>query len=357
MKTTDEIVGPYVASFDMTYHCTLRCKHCFNVSGEQNLGKAELSDDEILNVCRELVKFQPKVVCLCGGEPLLRKDLICKVCSLLVEKSHGNTKVNVVTNGELMTRETAKQIKNAKFQMVQVSIDGASPRTHDWLRNKKGAFEKAVNAVKYLKDEGMHVGVACVPTLYNLSEIDEILELCEKLGVNDFRMQPLMPLGRAITQLKGYIPQYKDYRKLSLKLNYLRYKNQAENKMSIEWGDPVDHLIRFRTLFKDNCIHISISAYGDISLSPYLPVTIGNVRRHSLEEYWNNGLSKAWNIPIVNYFAERMMSASKLRTSDPDIELPTVYLDKGIDIDLIDDDIFNTDSAEILKEYAACRNQ
>lgn len=349
MSTKDKLIGPYVMSFDVTYKCTMRCKHCFNVSGEHKFDKSELDNETFISVIEDIARLQPKVICFCGGEPLLRKDIICKACELLFEKTNGMTKANVVTNGELMTHDIALKLKESHFQLIQVSLDGARPKTHDWLRNKEGAFNKAVNAIKHLKDAGMYVGVAFTPTLHNIDEVDEAINLCEELGVNEFRMQPLMPLGRAMSQLKEYIPQYKDYKKVSLKLNGLRFNYEALGKIKIEWGDPVDHLIRFRTILSDNCLHLGINAYGDITLSPYLPITLGNIQKHSLCDYWSNGLNRAWNIPIVNYFAERMMSSSNLRSTDPDIELPVVYLDKGIELDLIEDDLLNMPSKQILE--------
>ena len=51
-----------------------------------------------------------------------------------------------------------------------------------------------------------------------------------------------------------------------------------------EWGDPIDHLVRFPQL-QMQFDQVAIHANGDIVVSPYIPLIIGNVRKHSLQEY------------------------------------------------------------------------
>ena len=50
-----------------------------------------------------------------------------------------------------------------------------------------------------------------------------------------------------------------------------------------EWGDPIDHLVRFPQL-QMQFDQVAIHANGDIVVSPYIPLIIGNVRKHSLQE-------------------------------------------------------------------------
>lgn len=347
-KWLTKLCGPATMSLDVTYKCTLRCLHCFNMSGEQDFNKSELSDDELTNLSEQIGNMRPTVICMCGGEPLLRIDILKKCSEIIKENSEGMTQVNMVTNGELMTESLAKELKLANFTSIQVSLDGANNKTHDWLRNKDGVFNKAIKAIEYLKKAELHVGVACTPTLKNIEEIDSILKLCEDLGVNNFRMQPLMPLGRAIDRLRGYIPTHKDYRNIANKLLKTKYENVAFEKMAVEWGDPVDHLIRFRQVLKGNNLSIGINAYGDITISPYIPVTLGNIKKYSLEEYWNKGLLDAWDIPLIGYFADRMLSCDSLCINSIYSELPLIYRDEGIALDIIEDDVFNISVEEIL---------
>lgn len=235
----------------------------------------------------------------------------------------------------------SKQLKLYKLSFVQVSLDGANSKSHDWLRNKQGAFDKAIEAIGYLKEAGLQVGVACTPSLKNINEIEDIIELCEKLGVNSFRMQPLMPLGRAVDNLKDYISNYENYKNIAQKLIKLKYRNLAFDKVIVEWGDPIDHLIRFRTILRDNNLALGINAYGDITVSPYIPLTLGNVKKHTLEEYWEKGLNIAWKIPVIEYISRQMLSCDRLCVNTIDNNLPFIYREDGIALDVIEDDVFN----------------
>ncbi|MPW24344.1 radical SAM protein [Alkalibaculum sp. M08DMB] len=102
--------GPTSASIDITYNCTLQCLHCYNTSGEHKTNKKELSYDEWINVIKDITDLQPVYICFCGGEPLLKKELIFEATNLL--KRISGITVNMVTNGDLMDIETAYRLKD-----------------------------------------------------------------------------------------------------------------------------------------------------------------------------------------------------------------------------------------------------
>ena len=70
----------------------------------------------------------------------------------------------------------------------------------DWLRNKKGAYKNAINAIKYLDDTRQELGinrkisVSFIPHKKNFEQLEEVIYLCETLNVDSFRAQPLMLL-------------------------------------------------------------------------------------------------------------------------------------------------------------------
>jgi len=325
---------PLIMSIDVTYKCTMRCLHCFNGSNENEL-EPELTDEELLYLADQIVDIMPNVICFCGGEPLIRREILYLCCEKIVKRTNGYTKVNVVTNGELVNNEVARNLRKAGFNLVQVSLDGAKPETHDWLRNKIGSFNKAVNAIKSLVEAGLYVGVAYTPTLKNIPEIDEAIKLCEQLGVCEFRVQPLMVMGRAKRNLNGYIPTYRDYQILATKLKQLQMQQIAKKGMNVEWGDPVDHLIRSNYRESGYNPFIGIDAYGYLRISPYLPLTFGNIRRHTILEYWNSGLSNVWSLPIVKWISKQIRATEDLDLSSKGFK--EVYWEKSVDIDLIED--------------------
>ena len=83
------------------------------------------------------------VLLFSGGEPLLRKDLF----ELGRQAADLGLRPVLSTNGTLITDDIALQIKEAGFQYVGVSIDGA-PDTHDRFRNRQGAFNEALEGLR-----------------------------------------------------------------------------------------------------------------------------------------------------------------------------------------------------------------
>jgi len=330
-----KLAGPLMISLDVTYKCNYRCLHCFNGSGENALAD-ELTDEELRSVFQMIGRIQPTVVCFCGGEPTLRSDILMEGCKIISKLTCGNTTVNMVTNGSNISMNLAKRIKEAGFSVVQVSLDGAQKDSHEWLRNKEGSFESAISAITTLRQAGVEVGVAFTPNLKNLSEFEAAAQLCVELGVHEFRIQPLMPLGRAIQNLKEYMPSYRDYSMLSRKLQKMKYEN-LNGKTLFDWGDPVDHVLRFSSeRFSFNPM-IGINAYGGIYISPYIPVTFGNIKRHSLSDYWNSGLSDAWSLPFVQELSAKVYDIATLDLKSDDSNLPQIYYEESFDIDLVEE--------------------
>lgn len=330
LKHARVLKGPIQIAFDITYRCNYRCLHCFNRSGENITVKNELSDKEVLTFINDVVDLKPLNICFCGGEPMLRKNLIYKAATILAER--GIT-VSMVTNGSLITESNAKELLKNGVSRVQVSVDGARPETHEKLRPYKNAFKYAIEAISHFKNAGYQdISVAFTPTNFNWMEVKEAYYLCLKLGATSFRIQPLMILGRAQIRPEEINPTPVQYREIVRIVNKLKLSN---NDITIEWGDPVDHLIRFRTICEHCVSFTNIKADGSIEVSPYLPLVVGNVRRYRLSEYWNAGLARIWELPIVKDLSTRICSAADFGKREAGI--PTVWFDKDIELDLIED--------------------
>ena len=84
-----------------------------------------------------------------GGEALLRKELILQISDYL---SGNNSKIDLalVTNGYLMTKEYASQLRLPNIRSVQVSLDGFK-ENHERMRNMKGSYDRAIESIKYNK--------------------------------------------------------------------------------------------------------------------------------------------------------------------------------------------------------------
>lgn len=323
-----------VISIDVTGKCNFSCKHCFNYSGSRDDKLIELKDEEIMTLSEDIIEQKPSVVCVCGGEPLLRKDLSLNLIRTL--KNGGIENVNMVSNGYLLNENYAKEIKNSGVDVVQISVDGSKPNSHDWIRNKEGSFEKAITAIKNLRKEGVKVGVACTPTKRNLDEVEELIDMLNEYGVMSFRMQPIMNLGRA-KSIEEFFPSKIDYIKLSRQLN--SYSNDKRYKINIEWGDPMEHIYAWSHGYKVRSL--SISAYGDLMISPYIPISFGNILNHPLPQYIEAGISTAYSLDGVKELIDLMSNKNELDINSFLDVVPKLYDADFIPMDILADDIKN----------------
>ena len=337
------------ASIDITYKCNFRCLHCFNSSGEHRFKKEEIQDNEILDISKQLSELNLESFCFCGGEPLLRKEVIYESASFLKKNSSDKLSINMVTNGYLMTDEIADKLKESGIRMIQISLDGYDAETHDGLRNFNGAFEKAIEAIKLTISKGFYVGVAYTPTKKSIKNLEKQIDFCEDLGVKQFRVQPIMNLGRA-KLINDYFLDYKDYLKMS---DILKRKN-INSPMIIEWGDPLQHIIGGRCEMPE-IDYLTVGGYGDLLISPYLPVSFGNIRKHSIKEYLEHGLNSVWQFEFLKRISQTVISPIQMDVSEENEELPKIFQGNDIDFDLIENDTKRLDK-EIFEIYFKEKN-
>lgn len=329
-KIRDILKAPYSMTLDITNKCNFRCIHCYNCSGENFTIEDELSDEEILNVINEIASIGLDSFCFCGGEPLLRKELLIK-CAKILSKGRVSS-IGVVTNGFLVDENVAKELYESGITSAQVSLDGSTFDTYERIRGVKGSFNRAVNALKMLKKaEIEQVSSAFCPTSFNCEQLEEVYNICCESGIDILRVQPLMLIGRATDNLH-IKPSDFQYRKLVSCVNKLK-KNSGS--VLIDWSDPIQHLIKYRNISENTSPIISIRANGSITNSPYLPITLGNIRRHTLSEYWKAGLGLSWNLDIVKTLAKNINCIDDMGATHENV--PVAWKDKDIEIDIIDD--------------------
>lgn len=333
------------ASIDITYRCNLNCIHCYNSSGKIKNFRKELTDDEVLKIIDDILNYNPRSICICGGETLLRKELLYKIGKKVRLRSP-KTSLNMVTNGFLMTDEIADNLKKSGYYMVQISLDGYSSQTHNWIRQNDLAYEKAINAIKILTKRNFYVGVACAPSKKNIDEFEKIIQLCYELGVNIFRVQPMMVLGRAHF-IEEYLLDDFEYFELVEKLD--KMKEKYLHKINIEWGDPIQHLEGYK-IEKYNMNFLTINAFGDILGSVYLPIDFGNLKDNNLEQYFKAGLNKIHHLKTMKNLVSLVKGTKNMDVHDFNDKLPRLGIDENIHLNILDENI-NLLDEKIYNQY------
>ena len=282
--------GPVMISWDITNKCNFNCIFCFNNSGE--FKKENLSRNEIRLITKNIIKLRPFWVCICGGEPLLRRELF-EVVQLL---SKDNIQVSMVSNGWFIDQNKSKLGGGGGGGGVQISLDGCKPETHDLLRGIKGSYFRAIKAIDYLVKEEINVDIAFCPTKLNYKEIGGVVDIAVNLGVKSVRTQPLMILGRGLLN-KIFLSLNENEEKEFL----LLIKNKQEEYMEdiqITYGNPLVHFYTFRHL---PCLFLHITPSGNIKISPYIPIIFGNILKGDIKKLWKELINSWKKKAVLNY--------------------------------------------------------
>lgn len=155
----------------VTDRCNLACKYCYAKSNISNTNMEFHVAKNALDILED-----NSTVILAGGEPLLNFDLIEKVC-LYIRKYKQGIKINLQSNGTLITEEIGKKLKDFNVG-IGISLDGM-PKVNDINRGNSGEVIKGISILKSL---GVNVNLNAVVTQNNVHNLHELIELALYLG-------------------------------------------------------------------------------------------------------------------------------------------------------------------------------
>ena len=138
------------AVWEITLMCNIHCLHCGS-SADNKTRKNELSTDEALDLIEQLADIGCRRVVLSGGEPFLRKDWA--VLALRIRDLGMN--VTFISNGYMVNDDIVDLLKVIEPSGIGFSLDGGCAETHDYIRGKKGVFERCINALNKTSKAGL----------------------------------------------------------------------------------------------------------------------------------------------------------------------------------------------------------
>lgn len=173
---------PRSVDIAITGRCNLRCRYCSHFSSAGDAG-TDLPVEEWLTFFRELRDCAVFDVTLQGGEPFLREDLAEIIAGIVENKM----RFSVLSNGTLIDAAAARRLASTgRCNGVQVSIDGATPVTHDIFRGE-GSFARAVRGVEQLRRHGVPVSVRVTVHRQNVRELERVTRfLLDEVGLEGF---------------------------------------------------------------------------------------------------------------------------------------------------------------------------
>ncbi len=192
------LVGAYLrrypiwVSWQVTYACNFHCAGCSYWQDEVNFSAAarerEAGLADIAAAAEKLGELGSLMINLAGGEPFLRRDLP-EITSVIARRHFPL----ITTNGWLVTEQNARALWEAGLWGISVSLDFSDACAHDDNRGRRGAAERARNAVRILSRTRQRpyqrVAVLCVLNRRNLPQVEDLIRFAAE---NDacFMIQP-----------------------------------------------------------------------------------------------------------------------------------------------------------------------
>jgi radical SAM protein with 4Fe4S-binding SPASM domain len=296
---------PTIAVWEFTLMCDHRCLHCGPRAGKAR--DDELDTEEALRLVAELAELGVGEVALIGGEAYLRDDFILVIRAI---REHGMTS-SLVTGGWGLTAERCAAAAEAGLMIASVSIDGLEAH-HDWVRNKKGSWKRAFEAVGHLRAAGMKVGANTQVNALTVPDLRPLLDRLAEAGVMAWQLQFTMVHGNGADHpeliLQPYmIPElFEELEPLSelcrqrgirfLPGNNIGYFGPSEQKL--RWVQKKGGHYSGCTA---GVVTLGIESNGEIKSCPSLggPTNQGGSwREHGLKALWEQS-------PEIGYIRER----------------------------------------------------
>ena len=164
--------------FAITKKCPLRCEHCFEWD---RLNKTEsLSINDLHQITSKFQNRGLGQIQFSGGEPLQRFDDLISVS----KQAKKGTDFWVLTSGYGLNNEKAKQLQEAGFTGVNISLDHWDPVTHDAFRGMPNSYNWVERGAANIQKEGLVLALTlcATKTFTNNENLWKYAELAKFFG-------------------------------------------------------------------------------------------------------------------------------------------------------------------------------
>jgi len=185
-----------VVVWNMTKRCNLKCVHCYAKAVDPD-GVDDISTDQAKTMIDDLAAYGAPVMLFSGGEPLVRQDLV----ELASHATSKGMRAVISTNGTLITKEKARELKSVGLSYVGISLDGGE-EIHDKFRKVPGSFKKALEGVANCQAEGLKVGLRFTINKRNQGEVPTLFQIIRDLDVPRICFYHLVYSGRGSELIK-----------------------------------------------------------------------------------------------------------------------------------------------------------
>ena len=260
---------PWVILLDPTSACNMRCKGCWAAKYGHNLSLSYETMDRVITEAKELgIRF----FIYTGGEPLLRRDDILRLCA-----EHDDCYFLAFTNGTLVTENFCQEMLEVGNLSLALSLEGFE-KDND-ARRGRGAFQRTLAAMDLLKHHKLLFGASVCYTRANLEMVtsDDFIDLLVQKGCRYSWYFHYMPVGSGA--VKELMPTAKQREYIYHRLREIRGAKGGKPIFAIDFQNDGEYI--------GGCIaggrnYLHINANGDVEPCVFVHYSQANIKKDSL---------------------------------------------------------------------------
>lgn len=283
--------SPLVVTWEVTQACDLACDHC-RAEADPSRDSDELTTEEGIELFEQVAEFSPQpFMVLSGGDPLKRPDLF-ELLEAAVDV--GVTPSVTPATTPLLDREAVERFADIGVGRMALSLDGATPQSHDGFRGEEGTFDAAIRAAEQARELGVSIQINTTVTASTVDELPAIADLVEDLGAAMWEVFFLVPIGRGedLEQLSSERAhelmewlyrrsQDAPYRLITVEAPFYRRVARDVQREAGEQPRPVGSTGAGNGF-------VFVSHTGEVYPSGFMPVSAGNVRDEPLPSLYRD---------------------------------------------------------------------
>jgi AdoMet-dependent heme synthase len=266
---------PFSVQLDLTYRCNEQCVHCY-LDHEDH---GEMTTAEIKHLLEEMADAGVFILMLSGGEIFLRKDFF-----EILEYARALTFcIKLKTNAVLIREVQAARLRDLGVESIQISIYSHRPEVHDAITKVPGSLRRSIDAVRFLKSQGLKVIMANVLMTENMNDYHGVRALAEELGAEctlDPTITPMMDGDRSVLALNAG----------ESTLQRLFRDEALVGNADVFCSPPVAPDENSMDALPCSAGHTAcyVSPYGEFYPCVQFPLSCGNVRQQRFIDIWRD---------------------------------------------------------------------
>lgn len=272
---------PWLILMDPTSACNLHCTGCWAAEYGNRLN---LTFEEMDNVIRQGKELGIYFYMYTGGEPLVRKTDIIRLC-----EKHNDCAFLAYTNGTLIDQPFCQEMKRVGNLYLAISLEG-TPEVND-LRRGNGVYGKVMHAMDLLKENGLIFGTSICYTSKNIEIVtsDDFIDLIVDKGCRYALYFHYMPVGNNAAM--DLLPTMEQRTYMKQRVRDIRNMTTGKGLFAMDFQNDGE--------FVGGCIaggrnYFHINANGDAEPCVFIHYSGANIRTHSLLEILKQPLFMAY---------------------------------------------------------------